>query len=92
MLRAMTLFTADNLNRGIFPKCHSLTIVREWHKIKSNWINHPVAIGAAVGATKLSELSVERVAWVLGALLSDGLSRRTAIARLRQTIEGRLRG
>jgi hypothetical protein len=35
MLRAMTLFTADNLNRGIFPKCHSLTIVRELHKIKS---------------------------------------------------------
>jgi hypothetical protein len=29
MLRAMTLFTADNLNRGVFPKCHSLTIVRE---------------------------------------------------------------
>ena len=43
MLRAMTLFTADNLNRGIFPKCHSLTIVREWHKIKSIWFGPSTA-------------------------------------------------
>src|ERR1700688_2690139 len=43
MLRAMTLFTADNLNRGIFPKCHSLTIVREWHKIKSIWFGASTA-------------------------------------------------
>jgi len=37
---------------------------------------HPVAIGAAVEATKLSELSMERVAWRLGEHAGRNVSER----------------
>jgi hypothetical protein len=60
MLRAMTLFTADNLNKGIFPKCDSLTIVRESYKIKSIWF----------GASTASLLS-ESARWTMPIFLVD---------------------
>jgi hypothetical protein len=53
----MTLFTADNLNRGIFPKCHSLTIVREWHKIKSIWWRFNRVVTQRIGALDDAYLS-----------------------------------